>query len=151
MAINNAPLEGTKYSPYELNLGYHPCLAPDTFWETRPNIGQSTTAKAWMKRMHKDWQRARSALVVIKTSTTARANRHRQQSLFKVGDLVMLRMFPVIRTQLNKGGAFADRWASPYRVSEQVSLDSFRLELTIAESSRMGRVFNAIELKPYHC
>ena len=80
MAINNAPLEGTKYSPYELNLGYHPCLAPDTFSETRPNIGQSTTAKAWMKRMHEGWQRARSALVALKTSTTARANRHRQLS-----------------------------------------------------------------------
>ena len=95
MAINNAPLEGTKYSPYELNLGYHPCLAPDTFWETRPNAGQSSTAKAWMKRMHEDWQRARAALVALNTTTTARANNHRQQSLFKAGDLVMVRMFPV--------------------------------------------------------
>ena len=102
IAINNAPLEGTKYSPYELNLGYHPCLAQDTFWETRPNVGQSTTAKAWMKRMHEDWQRARSAFVALKTITTALTNRHRQQSLFKVGDLVMVRMFPVNRTQLTK-------------------------------------------------
>ena len=62
----------------------------------------------------------------------------------------MARMFPVNRTQLNKGGAFADRWAGPYKVSEQVSFDSFRLELPITESFRMGRVFNAIELKPYH-
>ena len=116
MAINNAPLEGTKYSPYELNLGYHPCLAPDTFWDTRPDIVQSTTAKAWMKRMHEDWQRARSALAALKTSTTAQANRHRQLSQFKVGDLVMVRMFPVNRTQPNKGGAFADRWAGMYRI-----------------------------------
>ena len=101
-AINNAPLEGTKYSPYEVNLGYRPCLALDAFLETRPIIGQSTTAKAWMKRMHEDWQRARLALVALKTSTTARANRHRQLSQCKVGDLVMVRMFPVNRTQLNK-------------------------------------------------
>ena len=31
MAINNSPIEGTKYSPYELNMGYTPCLAPDTY------------------------------------------------------------------------------------------------------------------------
>ena len=34
MAINNTPLEGTKFSPYELNLGYCPSLAPDAFWNT---------------------------------------------------------------------------------------------------------------------
>ena len=60
-----------------------------------------------------------------------------------------MRMFPVNRTQLTKGGAFADRWAGPYKISEQVSVDSLRLELHIAESSRMGRVLNAIKLKPY--
>ena len=78
-----------------LKLGYHPCLAPDTFWETWPTVGQSTKSKAWMKQMHEDWQRARSALVALKTNTTARANRHLQLSQFKVGDLVMVRMFPV--------------------------------------------------------
>ena len=31
MAINNAPLEGTKYRPYQLNLSYHHCLGPDVF------------------------------------------------------------------------------------------------------------------------
>ena len=31
MAINNAPIDGTKYSPYELNLVYTPCLATDTY------------------------------------------------------------------------------------------------------------------------
>ena len=51
MAINNAPLEGTKFSPYELNLGYCPCLATDAFWEATNRPGQSQPAKLWMKQM----------------------------------------------------------------------------------------------------
>ena len=62
----------------------------------------------------------------------------------------MVRVFPVNRSQLAPNGPFADRWAGPYRVCSHVSHDSFRLELPLSASSRMGRVFNAIELKPYY-
>ena len=44
MAINNAPIEATKYSPYELNLGYTPCLATYTYWEATGRPGQNQTA-----------------------------------------------------------------------------------------------------------
>ena len=62
---------------------------------------------------------------------------------------MLVRVFPVNRTQLNEGGAFANRWAGPYKTIEQVARESYRLELPVRASSRMGRVFNAIELKPY--
>ena len=45
MAMNNAHIEGTKYSPYELNMGYTPCLAPDTCWKANDRPGQSQAAK----------------------------------------------------------------------------------------------------------
>ena len=45
MAINNAPIDGTKYSPYELNMGYTPFLAPDTHWEANDMPCQSQAAK----------------------------------------------------------------------------------------------------------
>ena len=61
----------------------------------------------------------------------------------------MVRVFPVNRTQLNAGGAFTNRWAGPYKVIEQVAHQSYRLELSVRDSSRMGCVFNGIELKPY--
>jgi hypothetical protein len=149
MAINNAPVEGTKYSPFLLNLGYHPCLAPDTIWEARPSTTDSAPAKEWLKTMQKDWQVAHAALAKVKAGQARRANAKRLPSDFYVGDEVMVRMFPVNRTQLNKSGPFADRWAGPYLITEQVALDSFRLELPVPEHSRLGRVFNAIELKPY--
>ena len=150
MAINNVPIEGTKYSPFELNLGHHPCLGPDVFWETKPWMGHCQLAEAWMKQMQADWQLARRILVKVKAGQMSRANRNRQPANFHVGDLVMVRVFPVNRSQLAPNGPFADWWAGPYRVCGKVSHDSFSLELPLKASSCMGRVFNAIGLKPYY-
>ena len=85
MAINNAPLAGTKYSPYQLNLGYHPCLGPDIILETKPRLGHCQLAKAWMKQMQADWKTARAALVKTKAGQMSRANRNRQSANFKIG------------------------------------------------------------------
>ena len=60
----------------------------------------------------------------------------------------MVRVFHVNRTQLNEGVVFANRWAGPYKAIEHVALQSYRHELHVRAASRMGRVFNAIELKP---
>ena len=96
-----------------------------------------------------DWDHARIALQSIKDIEIGRANRRMEETKFQVGDLVLVRVFTVNRTQLNEGGAFANRWAGPCKVIEQVAHQSYRLELPIRAASRMGRVFNAIELKPY--
>ena len=149
MAINNAPIDGTKYSPYELNMGYTTCLAPDTYWEANDRPGQSHAAKVWYKQMMRECEHARLALQSIKDNEIGRANRRREETTFQFGDLVLVRVFTVNRTQMNEGGAFANRWAGPYKVIEQVAHQSYRLELSVRASSRMGRVFNAIELKPY--
>ena len=66
MAINNAHSEGTTYSPYELNMGYTPCLATDTYWEAKARPGQSQAAKVWYKQMMREWEHARLALQSIK-------------------------------------------------------------------------------------
>ena len=61
----------------------------------------------------------------------------------------MVRVFPVNRTQLNECGAFANRWAGPYKVIERVAHESYRLELPVRAAPCIGRLLNAIELKPY--
>ena len=66
LAINNAPVEGTKYSPYELNMGYTPCLVPDTYWEANDRPGQSQAAKVWYKQMMRELERALLAFKTIK-------------------------------------------------------------------------------------
>ena len=134
MAINNAPIEGMKYSPYELNMGYTPCLATDTYLEANDRPGQSQAAKVWYKQMMREWEHARLALQSIMDKEIGRANRRREETTFQVGDLVLVRVFPANRTQLNAGGAFANRWAGPYKVIEQVAHQSCRLELLVRAS-----------------
>ena len=77
MAINSVPIEGTKYSPFELNIGYHPCHGPEIFWETKPRLGHCQLAKAWMKQMQADWQLARRILVNIEPGQLSRANQQK--------------------------------------------------------------------------
>ena len=78
MAINNAPIEETKRSPYELNLGYTTCLATDTYWEATDRPWQSQTAKAWYKQMRQEWENARLALQSVKDKEMVGANRKRE-------------------------------------------------------------------------
>ena len=56
------------------------------------------------------WEHARLTLQSIKDKEIVRANRRREETNFQVGDLVSVRVFPINRTQLNEGGAFANRW-----------------------------------------
>ena len=76
MAISNAPIEGTKYSPYELNLGYTPCLAQDFYWEATDRPGQSQTAKALYKQVRQEWDNARLALQSVKDKEMVLHNCH---------------------------------------------------------------------------
>ena len=94
--------------------------------------------KVWYKRMLQELDHATLALQSIKDKEIGRANRRREETKFQVGDLVLVRVFTVNRTQLNKGGAFANRWAGPCKVIEQVAHQSYRLELPIRAASRMG-------------
>ena len=71
------------------------------------------------EQMQADWQLARRLLVKIKAGQMSRANRNRQISNFKIGDLVMVLVYNVNRSQLTPKGSFADRWAGPYRVCGQ--------------------------------
>ena len=82
MAINNAPIEGTKYSHYELNLGYTPCLATDTYWDATGRPGQSQTAKVWYKQMRQEWDNALLSLQSVRDKEMVRANRKRERPTF---------------------------------------------------------------------
>ena len=87
--------------------------------------------------MMREWEHTRLALQSIKDKEIGRANRHREYTTFQVWDLVLVQVFHVNRTQLNEGGAFANRWAGPYKVIEQVAHQPYRPELPVRASSRM--------------
>jgi hypothetical protein len=99
--------------------------------------------------METQWTQAKAVLDQIKESSTKYANRNRQPSQFRVGQQVLVRMFPTNRDQLNAKGPLAKRWAGPYKIVKQITHDSFFLELGDTVGPKFQRVFNAINLKPY--
>ena len=65
--------------------------------------GQRQTAKIGYKQMRQEWDNPRLALQSVKDKEIARVNRKMEATNFQVGDLVLVRVFPVNRTQLNEG------------------------------------------------
>ena len=150
MVHNNSPIAHTHYSPYLCNLGYHPYLLPDAQWETKRADLKDRLAHDVINKMNATWTQAQADLQYAKDRDTAFANKRRTPADFQVNDLVLVRVFPSNREQLNPPGPFAMRWAGPFRVMEIVAENSFRLKFPEATHPRFGRVFNAIELRPYY-
>ena len=150
MVHNNSPIAHTHYSPYMCNLGYNPYLLPDAQWEAKRSDLKDRLAHDVIKKMNATWAEAHEILQHAKDRDTAFANKRRTPADFKVNDLVLVRVFPSNREQLNPPGPFALRWAGPYRVLEVVAENSFRLKFPEGTHPRFGRVFNAIELRPYY-
>ena len=150
MAYNNAPIARSKYTPYLLNLGYHHCVFPDVHWDIQRHDIACEPATTFVERMENQWVQAKSVLDQIKESSTKYANRHRQPSDFQIGQEVLVRMFPTNRDQLNQKGPLAKRWAGPFKIVKQITHDSFFLDMGDKVSPKFQRVFNAINLRPYH-
>ena len=81
---------------------------PGSYWEAIDRPGQSQTAKVWYKQMRQESDNACLALQSVKFKEMVRVNRKRETTIFQVGDLVLVRVFTVHRTQRNPGGAFAN-------------------------------------------
>ena len=101
MAINNANIPNTKFSPYLLNIGYHHCLLPDTHWDAKRGDIKGKTAEEIVHNMQTTRETCQIFLQEVKNHDTDYANRHRQHTQYEVCDIVMVRMFPVNRDQLN--------------------------------------------------
>ena len=71
IAMNNANSTGTNFTPYLLNLGYHPCVYPDVEWSTPPvDSVTSSPAKNVAKTLKKQWKIAHKILQDHKDAVT---------------------------------------------------------------------------------
>ena len=89
---NNNVASATQMSPFYMNKGFHPRMsfAPDTTnYETTRERLQSRTAADIAVRMEEIANFGRAAIAASQARMELQANKHRQESLFKEGDLVM--------------------------------------------------------------
>ena len=131
MAINNAPIARSKYSPYFLNYGFHPCVIPDVLLEDDSHRNYHRNVREFMVQMQNDWQSVRLLHNTVTDMAEDQANRHRSSYTFNVGDKVLVSMNPIVREQLIPGfeGKLAPKAAGPYIITHQITPNSFRLQL----------------------
>jgi hypothetical protein len=136
MAINNANHHSSEYSPYYLNLGYHPCLFPDVYSEASPENIRTETIESFAERMNTLWNNARAIAQTAQDTGIDQANRHRVERQFKVDDWVLVSVFPKLRKSLSVSGPFAARWVGPFRVTRVIAKYTYTLDLPESVPSR---------------
>ena len=105
----------------------------------------------FMERLKAEWNAARVLLEELKADQVVQANKRRIPHSMKVGDQVMVDVQITERPLLNSlaRGKLGVRRAGPFRITQQVTENSFRLALPLS-AGRMHDVFHSSQLMPYH-
>ena len=150
IAINNAAIHASKYSPFYLNLGYHPTLLSDVIANGRVDIEES--ASEFVDRMKKDFESAQTIISEALNQQKVYADRHRSSVPFAVGQYVGVRVFPIARPALCSvtDPLISPRWVGPFKIIAKVSPTSFTLQLPDSVPPRFCRTFHASVLKPWY-
>ena len=140
-AYNNAANESTKLSPFFVEYGWNPRMAPDVHGDlTHPNLDEI------FKDRKEAREQAQSALVLAADNAKWYFDEHKKEVPFKVGDFVLLKGKNLhAKVQTPK---LAAKNYGPYEIIEQLGPLVFKLKLP--RSMRIHPVFNARVLLPYH-
>ena len=99
IAINNATLAGTWFSPFFVNLGYNPCDRPDVEHAVDLELAVQEDVTTFAQRLDASWETVRLALSSEAARGVVVANRHRRAvPAFPVGSRVIVRIIPKRRS-----------------------------------------------------
>lgn len=136
---NNNVTTATRMSPFYLNKGFHPRMSfsPDTtdYESTRERL-QARTAEEITTRMEELLQFSRATLANTQTDMERQANKHRRESPFKEGDLVMLSTKNIKTTRPCKD--LDCKQLGPFKIIGQAGT-SYKLELPKSMSRLKSR------------
>jgi len=143
MAINNSLITGTKFSPYYLNLGYHPVLLHDL-----PDEGiLAENPKNFVRRMQGTFVEASKCLEKVQVNCKEQADKHRRQAeTFAVGSLVLVNLQQ--REPQMQLGKLRTKWSGPFKILQQITPSTYKLELP--GHLRIHNVFHVSVLKHYY-
>jgi len=145
MAINNAPVMGTEFSPYYLNFGFHPAIIADLPRQLKDPADEDIDEFA--NRMTLMYEHFARILQAEQKRVANRENSGREPTNYQVGDLVMVNYDKRSR-RAGHSSKLDPRFVGPYRVLRQVSPDTY--ELALPPTSRAYPIFHAEFLRPYY-
>ena len=141
VAINNAPIANTEFSPYYLNYGFHPVFK----WDVPPTE-TSLPITQRLEPLHTFHQRMFEAL---QHRAVIQANKRRSDYQFEVGQQVLVSQRRHFRTQLGPSGPLAPRAAGPFTITRKLTTNTFALDIPASTLGRASPVFHSSDLIPY--
>ena len=151
IAMNNAAIHSSKYSPYYLNLGYHPAILSDVHNQNSLTNSTLESVSEFVTRMSADFEKAQAIISQHQDQIKAFADRHRRMDVFAPDDYVGVRVFPIARPALCPiTHSLGPRWAGPFKITKQIAEDSYELDLPDTIAARFNRTFHASVLKKWH-
>ena len=148
MAINNAPIASTPYSPYFLNYGFHPCLLADVLYpQHRPARHLNRNLLTHFTTMTDALRITSEALLRLQKQQAKQANKHRTDFTFKIGDLVLVRPHEAQRHAYGIAGTLSPHAQGPYKITAQINPTTFQIELP--PGSKLHPSYHVSRLFPY--
>ena len=151
VAINNAPIATTEFSPYFLNYGFHPVFqwdVPPT--DTRlPETQRLEPLRQFLSRMKENWKAVNNVFEDLKHKAAIQANKRRTDYQFTVGQQVLVSQKEHYRSQLGPSGPLAPRAAGPFVIIKRITRNTFVLDIPASVLGRASPVFHSSDLIPY--
>ena len=149
MAINNAPISDTEYSPYYLNYGYNPALFGDVPDPTDPVENEDETVSEFTKRLRRGWRDIQKAFEENQRRMVQQANRKRDFYQFRIGDLVLVNQSKHERDSLGPRTPLSPKARGPFSIKKVISLNAMQLDIPHELLGGSTPVFHTSQLIPY--
>ena len=140
-AYNNAAHESTGLSPFFIEHGWHPRMAPDV-----QEAFEHPTLEDIFQNRKEAREQAEASLKLAAERMKWYYDQHKQEVQFKVGDKVLIRGKD-LRVKVSNDKLSAKNFG-PYDIIEQLGPVTFRLRLPA--QMHVHPVFHASKLIPYH-
>jgi hypothetical protein len=146
-SYNNSLHTSTNFTPFEVDLGWHPAT-PHTI--LRPDARNVAAVEDFQEEMAALKLMAQDAILRAQQSQAHHYNQGRTDSPYKIGDQVLLSTKYVHPPFLRGPGSnkLREKFIGPFYVIGQTSANSFELDLPA--HIKVHPVINLQYLKPYH-
>jgi hypothetical protein len=138
-AYNNAPNETTKLSPFFVEYGFNPRMAPGAY-----NITNAPSLSDLFGERAEAQEQAKAGISLAAEHAKWYYDQEKQSPIFKTGDFVLIRADEV-KARTNKLSA---KNLGPYEIIDQPGPVNFKLKLP--PHSKVHPVFHASKLLPYY-
>jgi len=148
MAVNNAKNATTGYSPFYLDTGREMQMPLDVSMDPLYDAHDNPAATDALERWSRALQTARTNIESAQQRQIKYADLRRRVLTFRVGDRVLLSIKNLsLVGDGRRSKKLTARFVGPYRVSEIVNRNAYRLELP--PELKIHPVINVTQLKPF--